>query len=397
MNEVHIVSAVRTPFGSLGGSLKNIAGLDLGAKVVKEVIDRVELNPEQVDEVIMGTAVLAGNTSVAARQILIKAGLPSSTPSLTIDRACCSSMTAIGLAMKDIIVGDADAVIAGGFESMSQTPFLLNKGRWGNKVGDMALEDPLQMRNPITNSPIALVTGEEALKYEVTREQQDQWAFESHRKYFAAFESEKFANELLSLEIPTPKGDNFVLNKDESPRENASLEKLARLKTVYKSPTITPGNAPGLSDGASAMLLMSKGMQEGLGLESLATIVAYTSISGDPSASVAMPGLAIKKALDKAKIDLKEVKRIEINEAFAAMPLVSTNVLSDGDFELLNNLRSITNVNGGAVAMGHPTGASGARIVMTLIYELQRLGGGIGVAAICGGYGQADAVVVKVG
>ncbi|MCH6267969.1 thiolase family protein [Neobacillus citreus] len=396
MKEVRIVSAVRTPFGKLGGALKNKSSVDLGAIAVKGAISRVGLNLEQVNEVIMGSAALAGSTSVAARQILFKAGLPGSTPSLTIDRACCSSVTAVGLAMKDILLGEAETVVAGGFESLSQTPYLLREGRWGKRLGDMTLEDPLQIRNPITNTPVALVTGEEALKYGVSREEQDEWAWESHKKYFAAYESGKYEDELLPVQLPTNKGDSIIFQQDESPRRDASLEKLQRLKTVYGSPTITPGNAPGLNDGSAALVLMSNRMQDKLNLESMATILSYATISGDASSSVAMPALAINKALKKAGMDLEQVKRIEINEAFAAMPLVSTKVLSNGDDALLRQLRSITNVNGGAIAIGHPTGASGGRIIMSLIYELRRIGGGIGVAAICGGYGQADAVVIKV-
>lgn len=397
MKKVVVTSALRTPFGKLGGNLAGFTGVELGSIAVEAALKRVKMHGETVDELIMGAAMLVGGTSVAARQMLFKAGLLETTPSLTIDRACCSSMTAVGLAMKNILLGEADTVVAGGFESMSQTPHLLRQARWGNRLGDMVVEDPLKIRNPITNTPVALVTGEKALEYGVDREEQDQWALASHQKYFAALEAGKFEQEIIPVEVPQAKGEAIRIQKDESPRQNSSIEKLRQLKTVYNSPTITAGNAPGLNDGAAALILMSEQRQQELGLDALATIEAYTNLSGDPSSSVCMPGLAIRKALSKAGLKWKDLKRIEINEAFAAMPLVSTKILADGDKSQTEALRSITNVNGGAVAIGHPTGASGGRVIMTLIYELIRQGGGIGAAAICGGYGQSDAVIVKVG
>ncbi|TDL75793.1 acetyl-CoA C-acyltransferase [Rhodococcus qingshengii] len=396
VENVVLVDGVRTPFGKLGGNLKDFSSVALGSMVIKETMRRTKMEADSVDEVIMGSAMLAGATSVAARQMLFKSGLLETTKSMTIDRACCSSMTAVGVAMKNILAGDSDVVLAGGIESMSQTPLLLREARWGSRLGDITAEDPLKIKNPITNTPVAYVTGHEALKYGVDREQQDEWALGSHLKYFAAFESNKFKDELMSVEIPQRKSEPIIMNKDESPRPDTSYYKLRNLKTVYDSPTITAGNAPGLNDGATLLTVMSQKKQQELNLHSIGTILSYVNVSGDPNASVIYPGIAIQKALQKANISLKDLKRIEINEAFAAMPLVSTKVLSDGDNGLLTKLRSITNVNGGAVAMGHPTGASGARLIMTLAYELRRLGGGYGAAAICGGYGQADAVIIRV-
>lgn len=396
MPEIKVISAVRTPFGKLGGLLRDFSGLDLGSMVVKAVIDRANVEPETVDELYMGSAVLVGSVMVAARQMLFKVGIPQTTPSLTVDRACCSSMTCVGLGMKSILLGEADTVVSGGFESMSQTPFLLRDARWGKRLGDITVEDILMMRNPITGNPIAVVTGERALEFGISREEQDQWALRSHQRYFESFRSGKYSAEILPVEIPSKKGSAIIMDKDESPREDTSSEKLSKLKTVYGSPTVTAGNAPGLNDGSSAVILMSTEKQKELKLEALGTILSYAQAAGDPGASAYMPAHSIRKALQKAGLQLKDLKRIEINEAFAAMPLVSTKVLSDGDQQLQDHLRSITNVNGGAIAIGHPTGASGARLVMTLIYELRRLGGGIGVAAICGGFGQSDAIVVKV-
>jgi len=396
MREVKVVSAVRTPFGKLGGRLKDFSSVDLGSMVIKSVMERININPETIDEVFMGSAVLAGSVMVAARQMLFKVGIPGTTPSLTVDRACCSSMTCVGLGLRSILLGEAETVISGGFESMSQTPFMLRDARWGKRLGDISVEDILMMRNPITGTSIAVVTGEKAVEFGISREEQDQWALRSHQKYFEAFSAGKYSDELMTVEITAKKGPSVMMAKDEAPRSDTSMEKLGKLKTVYGSPTVTAGNAPGLNDGASAVIMMSAEKQKELNMNALGSILSYAQAAGDPGASAYMPAHSIMKALNKAGLQLKDLKRIEINEAFAAMPLVSTKVLSEGDQQMTEHLRSITNVNGGAVAIGHPTGASGARVVMTLIYELRRMGGGIGAAAICGGFGQSDAVIVKV-
>lgn len=396
MREVAVVSAARTPFGKFGGLLKDFSAIDLGTKAVIAVIKKINFEPTMVDEVYMGVAVLAGTASVAARQVLISSGLPAHTPSLTIDRACCSSMTCIGLAMRNIRDGEIDTAIAGGMEAMSQAPLIARGIRWGVRLGGVMLEEPLFLRNPILNIPLAVGAAEVALQYGVEREDQDQWALRSHQNYYAAFGVGKFMEEIEPLEISSPGGAMGIMDRDESPRSDTSIEKLQALPTVYGSKTVTAGNAPGLNDGASALLLMSKEKRKEMGLKPLAVLLVYVNMAGDPLASPYLPALSIRKALEKAGRKLSDLKRIEINEAFAATPLVSTKVLSDGDEKMLKHLRSITNVNGGAVAIGHPTGASGGRIIMTLIHELRRLGGGLGAAAICGGYGQSDAVVLQV-
>jgi len=396
MHEVKLVSAVRTPFGKLGGALRDFSAVDLGSIAIKAALDRGKIAPETVDEVYMGSGVLVGSVMVAARQMLFKVGIPGETPSMTIDRACCSSMTCIGMGLRSIQLGEAETVVSGGFESMSNTPFMLRDARWGKRLGDINVEDILMMRNPITGTAIACVTGERAVEFGVSREEQDRWALRSHQRYFESFNAGKFSSEILPVEIPQKKGPVILFDRDESPRQETSLEKLAKLKTVYNSPTVTAGNAPGLTDGSSAVVLMSAEKQKELGLEPLATVLAFGQAAGDPGASAFMPAHSIGKALKKACLTVKDLKRIEINEAFAAMPLISTKVLSEGDEKLLDHLRSITNVNGGAVAIGHPLGASGARVLMTLIYELRRAGGGYGAAGICGGFGQSDAVVVRV-
>ena len=396
MREVVIVSAARTPFGKFGGQLKDFTAVDLGAKAVLASLKRINLDPVVVDELYMGVAVLAGTASVAARQILFTSGLPPHTPSLTIDRACCSSMTCIGLGLRNIRSGEIHTLIAGGMEAMSQTPLIARGVRWGVRLGGVMLEEPLFLRNPILNTPLAVGAAEVALQHGVGREEQDQWALRSHQKYFSALEAGKIGVEIQPVEIPAEKGSIRLIDRDESPRSDTTIEKLRALPTVYGSKTVTAGNAPGLNDGASALVLMSRERQKELGIVPLAKILAYVNIAGDPLASPYLPAHAIRKALEKVGRRLSDLKRLEINEAFAATALVSTKVLSSDNEQLLEQVRSITNVNGGAVAIGHPTGASGGRIVTTLVHELRRIGGGLGAAAICGGYGQSDAVIVEV-
>lgn len=392
MTTVAIVEAVRTPFGRLGGKLKQYSAVELGSMAASAILDRTGIAPEEVGETIFGTAMLAAATSVAARQINFKIGLPDATPSLTIDRACCSAMTAIALGASKIRGGDAGIVLAGGIESCSQTPFLMRGTRFGKRLGDFLVEDPIQVRNPITGQSIAAVTGEQALTFGVEREQQDEWAYRSHQNYFTAYDKGIYKDEL----VPITFHDQEVMSIDESPRRNTTLEKLGSLRTVYGGPTVTAGNAPGLNDGAAVVGMMSVDQARGRNIEVLAQIVSYSQMSGALNSSVFLPGKAIMDALQKAGLKLADLKRIEINEAFAAMPLVSTLFMADKDLPRALRLREITNVNGGSVAIGHPTGASGARVIMALARELKRLGGGYGAAAICGGYGQADALILKV-
>ena len=396
MREVFIVSAARTPFGKFGGRLKDFSAVDLGTKAVMASMERISLDPSLVDELYLGVAVLAGTASVAARQVLFTSGLPAHTPSLTIDRACCSSMTCIGLGLRNIRSGEIHTVVSGGMEAMSQTPLIARGVRWGVRLGGVMLEEPLFLRNPILNIPLAVGAGEIALKYGVSREEQDLWALRSHHKFFAALEAGKLADEIQPVEVPSEKGSVSRMDRDESPRSDTTIEKLRALPTVYGSKTVTAGNAPGLNDGASALILMSGERQKELGIVPLGRILAHVNIAGDPLASPYLPAHAIRKALERAGRNLSDLKRVEINEAFAATALISTKVLSSDSEKRLEQLRSITNANGGAVAIGHPTGASGGRITMTLVHELRRSGGGLGAAAICGGYGQSDAVIIEV-
>jgi acetyl-CoA C-acetyltransferase len=390
-----LADALRTPFGRLGGALKDYSAVELGAHAVRQLLDRAGIAPREVSEVYIGSAVLAASTLVAARQIIVKAGLPPETPSLTVDRACCSSMTAIGLGLMRARAGEADIVVAGGVESCSQTPFLQRQTRWGHRLGDLTVEDPLQFRNPITQEPLARVTGEVALEHGVSRDEQDDWAHASHQKYFTALDAGLFAEEIAPIERRGAQ-DREPLLADESPRRAISREKLRELSPVYGSPTVTAGNAPGLNDGASAVILMSRELADSRGIEPLCEVISYVQIAGSLTSSPYLPGDAIAKALEKAHIGVRDLALIEINEAFAAMPLVSTKRLAGEASGLIGHLRAITNTKGGAVAIGHPTGASGARLVMTLARGLRQRGGAYGAAAICGGFGQADAIVIKV-
>jgi acetyl-CoA C-acetyltransferase len=386
-----IVEGVRTPFGRFGGCNSELEAAELAAIAFSSALERTSVAPDELSETILGTAIMGGATFVLARQVNHKVGIPLEIPSLTVDRACCSSVTALGLAALKIKSGEAEIVLTGGVDSPSQTPFLMRNMRFGRRLGDQVLEDPMHIRNPMTGLSLAFVTGTEALKFDISREEQDEWAVGSHEKYFSAYDKGNFDDELTSVD----KGDNNPLI-DEPPRRDTSLDRLKKLPTVYDSPTVTAGNVPGLNDGASALMVMSQKEARNRNLPILGEIISYAQVAGDLQASVYTPGLGIQQAIKKADLKLADLKRIEINEAFAAMPLVSTKFMADGDKKTLSNLRSITNVNGGAVAIGHPPGASGARIVMSILRELKRNGGGYGAASICGGYGQGDAVVVKV-
>ena len=403
-NDVVIVSAVRTPFGRFDGVMKTVLSMDLGVQVLKEVVKRISLDPRQVDEVYYGTCIPAEYaiyTNVPARQITLLAGFPEDNISLTIDRACCSSMTAMRLGYRAIKSGDAQIVIASGAENMGNVPLIASaaKVRWGSRMGPVELEDVLFELGYSRKgfAPVATDAGHVAVEYGVSREVQDTWAMASHQKYFNAVKEGrlKIGEELMRLEIPQKK-EPIVLEKDESPRENLSMEKLAALKGVYGSPTVTAGNAPGLNSGASAIVLMSRKKAESLGLKPMAEIVACQSGAGTPKYMACVPAQTIDKMFAKTGNTIDDMDLIEINEAFAAVTLVSLKMLAKDDPKKWQQLMDKTNVNGGAIAIGHPVGASGARITMALMYELMRRGGGRGVAAICGGLSQGESILIKV-
>lgn len=394
-NDIVIAGAARTPFGAFGGALKDVSLPDLGAFAIRHALQRAQIAPEDVDEVVMGVN-LPGSDRSVARQAQLKAGIPEERVSYTVDRACCSSLAAITLASRGLRLGDTRVAVAGGTENMSRVPYFVHDARWGKRIGDITLKDQLVISCPHTGVPRAVQAGVEAEEFGVSRQEQDEWALRSHQRYFAAAEAGYFADEVAPIDMPQAKGPAMVMERDESPRADSSLEKLARLPTVYGSPTVTAGNAPGLNTGATAMVLLSRAEAERRGCEPLATILSWSMVSGHPQKLASIPAIAAQKALEAAGLSIDDIDLIEINEAFAAMPLVSTLVLADGDPKRAACLRERTNVNGGAIAIGHPTGASAARLVMTLAFELLRRGGGYGVATLCGGIGEGESVVIQV-
>jgi len=398
-NDVVMVSAARTPFGRYGGSLKDFDYFDLGAIPMREVLKRVNLEPRRVNEVFWGV----GDTSVckdvytpvAARQILLKAGLPPETPSISLDKACVSAMSAVKLGAMAIRLGEIEVAVGGGATSFSQEPLIVRGLRFGGfRIGDVKMEDPLFELGYKDYNPVSVDTDAVAAEYGISRAEQDEWALRSHQNYGKAWSQGKFKDEIIPLEIPQKGKDPFILDIDEQFRKETTLEKLSRLKPIYGCQAVTAGNAPGLNDGATAILFMSRKKAEELRLEPIGTILGMTSIAIHPNRMPEAPGLAIRKVLEMTGIKLDQVDVIEINEAFAAVPLVSIEVLCNRDKGLVKKVREKTNINGSAIAIGHPNTASGARIMMTLAYELRRRGGGVAVGAICGGLAQADACVI---
>lgn len=398
--KVFITDALRTPFGSFGGSLKDQEVENLAGLVIKALISRSKVRPEEVDAVHLGCANTAESKDVIApviaRQALLKAGLPPSVLSSTVDKACCSGTEAIKKGYDAIRLGEANVVIAGGVQTMSRVPHVVRNIRWGARLGNVVLEDCLFASGYKDYNPVSVDAGIVAVEFGVTREEQDLWAYNSQRRYQAAEKEGKFRDEIIPVEITDKKKNTVVFDKDEFPKPHTTMERLRELPTIYGSPTITAGNAPGLNDGASALIMVSESKLNELGLEPLAEIVNITCIADVPRNLAVAPAIAVKKALQKINLSLDDIKRIEINEAFAAVALVSTKILGDSDEEKVQKIRKKLNVNGGAIAIGHPLGATGARLVMTLAYELRRIGGGFGIAAICGGLAQGDAVVIRV-
>jgi acetyl-CoA C-acetyltransferase len=338
-------------------------------------------------------------TDVPGRQATLLAGFPAENISLSLDRACCSSLTCLRLGVRAIKAGEAEIVMAVGSENMPRTPHLAPGLRKGKRLGHIKLIDCLFELGYTAKGfkPVAMDAGEVALEYGVTRDLQDAWALGSQDKYAKAYAEGKFkiGEELMSVVIPQKKGEPIVIEKDESPRKT-SMEALAKLKPIYGSPTVTAGNAPPISAGSSALLMTTRKKAEEKGLKPLATIVTIVASATEPRGIAVIPAYTIQKALDQAGLTIDDMKLIEINEAFAAMPLVSTKILAKGDEKKWKELQDKTNVNGGAIAIGHPVGASAARITMTMAYELKRRGGGYGVASICGGLAQGEAVIIKV-
>lgn len=399
--DIIIVSAVRTPFGRYCGSLREYDYFDLGALPMKEVLARVNVSGDQIDEVYWGvgdTSVCKDvYTSVAARQTLLKAGLPVETPSVSLDKACVSAMSAVHYGCRAMVAGEIQCAIGGGATSFSQEPLIVRGLRWkGFRLGDVKMEDPLFALGYKDFNPVSVDTDNVAIEYGISREEQDEWALRSHQNYGQAWEAGRFKEEIMTLEISQRKGDPVVLSIDEQYRKDTTMEKLAKLPGIYGCKGVTAGNAPGLNDGATAILFMTRSKADQLGLEPLAEIVAMSSIAISPHRMPEGPAYAAMKSLKWADLTLDEIRVMEINEAFAAVPLVSTLLLTDKDKQKATALREKTNINGSAIAIGHPNTASGARIIMNLMYELRRQGGGYALGAICGGLAQADACIIKV-
>jgi acetyl-CoA C-acetyltransferase len=390
-DDVLIVAAARTPFGRFGGALSSVEAVDLGAATIREVIERTRIPGERVDQVIMGTVITAGMGQIPARQAALKAGLPVSVSSLTVNKVCASSLKAVNLGATLIRAGEAEVVVAGGMESMSRAPYLLPGARFGLRMGNAAVIDAMQhdgLRDPVGDTLMAGYGDEVAAEFEVSREDQDQWALRSQQRYARALAAGNFADEVMGLPVPQKRGDPLVVDRDEQPRPESTYEALAKLPPIRPGGSITAGNAPGVNDGAAALLLTSGRVARELEFEPLAIWRAQGEAAEPVKYLATVPAYALQAALKKVGRKATELDLLEINEAFAAVAITATNLLG-ADPERVN-------VNGGAVALGHPIGASGARILMTLVYELRRRGGGMGGASICSGMAQGEATVVEV-
>jgi acetyl-CoA C-acetyltransferase len=389
-----VVGYARTPFGKFGGSLRPMSLPDLGAHVVRAALSRAGLDGSDVDELVFGVNFPGSDRSIA-RQISLRAGLPADRISYTVDQACCSALTATTMAARSIALGEARCAISGGAENLSRVPYFLETTRWGNRLGPITLTDQLVVSCPHTGVPRAIQAADEAAAFGIDRVAQDEWAVRSQERFAAAVAKGHFDHEIAPLDTAAD-GERVALAVDEVPRQGVTLAALAALPTVNGSATVTAGNAPNLSTGAGALVLMADDEVTARGATRRATLSGWSLVCGEPAAIASIPATAIRAALARAELTLDDVDLIEINEAFAAVPLVSTLVLAGGDRSGAAKLREITNVNGGAIAVGHPTSATGARLVMTAIGELERRGGGTAVVGICGGVGEAAGIVVRV-
>ncbi|WP_425801494.1 acetyl-CoA C-acetyltransferase [Desulfitobacterium sp. Sab5] len=391
MKDVVIVSAVRTPVGAFGGKVGQLKGEQLGTIAIKEAVKRANIQPDQVDEVIMGNVLSAGMGQNPARQAAIHAGLPIEVPAWTVSKVCGSGLKAVVCAAQAIISGDADVIVAGGMESMSASAFALPKARTGYRMGNDILVDTMivdGLTDAFHNIHMGMTAENISEKFGITREQQDELALRSQQRAEAAIKAGKFEEEIVPLEIPQRKGDPIVVSQDEFPRFGTTREALAKLRPAFKKDgTVTAGNASGINDGAAAFVVMSKEKAEELGLPILAKITSWASAGVDPLIMGTGPIPASRKALEKAGLQIEDIDLVEANEAFAAQAQEVTN-------ELHLDINK-TNVNGGAIAIGHPIGASGARILVTLLYEMKRREAKRGLATLCIGGGQGIAMVVE--
>ena len=387
-----IVNGARTPMGKLLGNLKDLPATALGAVAIRAALERAGVAPEQVEYVIMGQVLQAGAGQMPARQAAVGAGIPMSVPALSINKVCLSGLDAIALADQLIRAGEFDIVVAGGMESMTNAPGLLMGQRGGFKYGDIVMKDHMAL-DGLTDAFDQIAMGESTdaynSRYELTRAEQDEFGAASHQKAAAAQKNGVFAEEIAPVTIPQRKGDPLVIAEDEGIRPETTAASLAKLRPAFRADgTITAGTASPISDGACAVVVMSRAKAEKLGLAWLAEIVAHGNVAGPDNSLHAQPSGAIRHALGKAGMAVGELDVIEINEAFAAVGIASTRQLGVDP--------AIVNVNGGAIALGHPIGASGARLVFSLAMELKRRNGGTGAAALCGGGGQGDALIIRV-
>jgi acetyl-CoA C-acetyltransferase len=391
MAKTAILATARTPFGKMGGALKAVDATELGGTAIRGALERAEVAPEQVQGVVMGQVLQAGQGQVPSRQAQIKGGIPKEVPSETINKVCASGMRALGLADMGIRAGDTEVAVTGGMESMSQAPYLLPGARFGFRMGDVSAIDAMThdgLTNPFTEKQMINEASEVSNELEITRVDMDRFAERSHRLAAEATDAGRLADEIVGITVKSRKGETTV-EADEAIRPDTTLETLAKLRAIGgENATHTAGNAPGVNDGAGAIVVASSDWAEREGRTPLARVLSYGTVADDFAYLAKTPANAAKQALEKIGKSPADVDLWEINEAFASVALNSVRMLGVDEEKV--------NVNGGAIALGHPIGASGARIVGALVHELQRRGGGLGVAAICSGGGQGDAIVIEV-
>ncbi|RMG59271.1 MAG: acetyl-CoA C-acetyltransferase [Deltaproteobacteria bacterium] len=391
MKSVVIVSAVRTAIGDFGGALKDFLAGQLGAVVVREAVKRANVDPNEVDEVIMGNVFQAGQKANPARQASLGAGLPVEVPALTVNNQCASGIRAISAGADRIMAGEAEVIVAGGCESMTNVPYLLTKARFGYRLGNGEIHDSLYYDGLVDcfyNYHMGVTAENLAEMYDISREDQDRLAYDSHQRAVKAIREGKFDEEIVPVEVPQKKGEPILFKTDEHPREDTTLERLAKLKPVFKeNGTVTAGNASGINDGAAAVVIMSEEKAKALGVSPMARIVSYAIAGVDPKIMGWGPVPATEKALKKADLSLSDIGLVELNEAFAAQALAVIRGLGL-DWE-------ITNVNGSGISLGHPVGATGCRMVVSLIHEMFRRKVRYGLATLCQGGGMGTALIIE--
>ncbi|QGG47439.1 acetyl-CoA C-acetyltransferase [Heliorestis convoluta] len=392
MRKVAIVSAARTAFGKFGGSLSSLKAVDLGATAITGALEKVSLKPSEVQYVYMGQVLQGGAGQIPSRQAARKAEIPWDVPSVTVNKVCASGLISVAMAAKMIAYGEIDAAVAGGMESMSQSTYMLPTARWGQRMFNLEGVDSMVHDGlwcPFYNRHMALHGSESARKFDISREAQDEWALRSQQRAAQAMEKGWLSEELIPVNIPQKKGAPLQVSQDEQPRPDSTIDKLARLQPIFDPQgSVTAGNAPGVNDGGAALVLMSEEKAQELALEPLAYYIAHQEVALEASEMPETPGHAINKVLKQQGMTHHDIDLYEVNEAFASVVLVSQKV-AGYDLEKVNQ-------QGGAIAYGHPIGASGGRILATLIHQLRRRGGGYGIAAICSGAAQGDALLLKV-